>query len=84
MADELNDELVVTLRKPVTLGSETYTQLALREPTAAELLQWDRLEKTEADIKAVAIVSGVPEAAVRMIGARDLITASRFIGSFLD
>lgn len=78
------DELVITLRKPVKLGTETYERLVLREPTAGELMQWDQLEKTEADIKAVATVSGVPEPAVRMIGARDLIQASRFIGSFLD
>ena len=79
---EQPDELVIALRKPVTLG-ETYTELRLQEPTAAQMLQWDKLSGTESDIKAVSVVSGVPEAAVRMVGARDLIQAARFIGSFL-
>lgn len=78
------DELTITLRKPVMLGSETYTALELREPTAAQWQQWDKLDGVEADIKAVAIVSGVPETAVKMIGARDLTRASRFIAGFLS
>ena len=81
--DNLPDELIVTLRKPVTLG-DTYTELRLREPTAAEWMQWDKLTGIDADIKAVATVSGVPEAAVRMIGARDLVQAARYLARFLD
>lgn len=86
MADQADipDELVITLRKPVTLGSETYTELKLREPTAAEMLQWDKLAGTEADIKAIAIVGGIPEPAARMIGARDMLQGARYIARFLD
>lgn len=76
------DELVITLRKPVTLGSLTYTELRLREPTAAEMIETDKLTGTEADVRAVALASGVPEPAVKLIGARDLIQASRYIGRF--
>lgn len=76
------EELIITLRKPVTLG-ETYTELRLHEPTAAQMLAWDKLSGVEADIKAVSIVSGLPEPAVRMIGARDLIQAGRYIAGFL-
>jgi len=78
------DELIITLRKPVTLGTETYTQLVLREPTAAEWEQWDGLSGVVCDQKAVAVVSGVPLPAVRMIGARDLVQGARYIARFLD
>jgi len=81
---ELPEDLTVLLRKPVTLGSMTYSELKLREPTAAEWQQWDKLEGIDGDIKAVSVVSGVPEPAIRLIGARDLIQASRYIGAFLS
>lgn len=86
MADEqqLADELVITLRKPVEFAGESHTQLVLREPTGAEMLQWDRLSGVEADIKAVAIVSGLPEPVVKQIGARDLIQAGRYLAAFLS
>lgn len=85
MADEteIPEELTVTLRKPVELGSITYTELKLREPTADEWEQFDKLTGVSADIKALAIVSGVPEPAVRKIGARDLRKGSKFVASFL-
>ncbi len=80
---DVPDELVITLRKPVTLGSETYTQLQLREPTAAEWEQWDKLDGVALDIKAVSVVSGVPLPAVQKIGARDLVIGARYIARFL-
>jgi hypothetical protein len=82
-AAAIPEELIITLRKPVTLGSETYSQLILREPTASEWMQFDKLTGVEADILAVATVSGVPMPAIRMIGARDLIIASRYLANFL-
>lgn len=83
-AAEIPDELIIVLRKPVMLGTETYTQLVLREPTAAEWEQWDGLSGVVCDQKAVAVVSGVPLPAVRMIGARDLVAGARYIARFLD
>ena len=85
MADEtqIPDEMVVILRKPVTLG-ETYTELKLREPTAAEWAMFDKVTGIDADIKSVSIVSGVPERAIGMIAARDLIIASRYLARFLS
>lgn len=82
--EQVPDELVVTLRKPVTLGPLTFTELRLREPTAAEWQGWDKLSGVEADVKAVATVSGVPEPAVALIGTRDLIQASRYLANFLS
>lgn len=89
MTDEINGtadipELTIVLRKAVTLGSISYTELRLREPTAAEWAIFDKLDGVEADIKAVALVSGVPEAAVRMIGARDLIAGGKYLARFLS
>lgn len=81
--DDLPEELTVTLRKPVTLGSETYHELRLKEPTAAQVMEWDKLGGTEADIKAVSVVSGLPEPAVRMLGIRDLTLAAKYISRFL-
>ena len=84
VADEPPVELVITLRKPLDLGSITYTQLVLREPTAAEWQQWNKLEGVEGDIAAVSIVSGVPRPAIEKIGTRDLMAAARYIARFLD
>ncbi len=81
--EQVGYKLTVPLRQPVSLG-ETHTVLELREPTAAEWSQWSHLRGVDSDIKAVSVISGVPEAAVRMIGSRDLIKASRFIALFLD
>lgn len=80
---EIPEELIVALRKPVTLG-ETYTELKLREPTAAEWAMFDKLSGVDADIKSVSVVSGVPERAISLIGARDLLTASRYLARFLS
>lgn len=86
MADkpDLEPEKVIELRHPVEFAGQTYTSLTLREPTAAQWQEWDKLEGVEADIKAVATVSGLPLAAVRLVAARDLIAASRYIGAFLS
>lgn len=81
--EQPTEELTIVLRKPVVLGSETYSELKLREPTAAEWQQWDKLDGVEADVMAVSIVSGVPMPAVRMIGSRDLIKAARYLALFL-
>ncbi len=85
MADgnDLPDELRIKLRKPVSVGEHSVTELVLREPTAAQWQEWDRLEGVEMDIAAVATVSGVSITAVRMIGARDLIQGARYISRFL-
>lgn len=76
------DEMIITLRKPVALGGETYTALSLREPTGAEWLLWDNLTGVEANIKAISTVSAVPEPVVRQIGVRDLQQATAFLNHF--
>lgn len=81
---ELPEELLITLRKPVTIGELSITEIRLQEPTASQMLQWDRLSGTEADIVAVSIVSGIPKPAVEKIGARDLLKGARYIAAFLS
>lgn len=81
---DLPDELVIPLRKAVSLGEIVYDKLVLREPTGAEWEQWDKLGAgIEADHFAIALVSGVPLPAVKKIGARDLRQAARYISRFL-
>lgn len=81
--EEIPEELVIVLRKPVEFGGSTYDKLTLREPTAGQMLEWDKVSGREADVKAVAVVSGVPEPAVRLIGTRDLGKAANYISRFL-
>ena len=80
---EIPAELVVPLREPIDLGNLAYTELKLREPTAAQVAMWDKLSGTEADIMAVAVVSGVPKSVVEKLKIRDLTVASRYIARFL-
>lgn len=85
MADEaiIPDELRIAFRKAVKLGEESYTEMALREPTAAQWEAWDKLDGVEMDITAVATVSGLPVPVIRMLGVRDLNAAARYIARFL-
>ena len=78
------DELVIELRKPVELTGEVYTELRLREPTCGEVAA---AQKTAtgmvADIILVALVSGVPKAAVEKIGYRDVKRAVDYLAGFM-
>ena len=75
--------LTLRLRKPVALAGETFSVLQLREPTADELVVITQSEGTTADIIAVSRVSGVPQAAIRLIGSGDLVRAADFIADSL-
>ena len=79
---EIPDEMVVPLRESIELGNLSYTELKLREPTAAQVAMWDKLSGTEADIMAVAVVSGVPKQVVEKLKIRDLNKASGYIARF--
>ena len=82
--ESVDYQLTVPLRTPVPLGGVTYSELKLREPTAAEWKKWDKLAGIEADIMAVSVVAAVPEQVVGQIGARALMKSSRFIQLFLS
>jgi hypothetical protein len=81
--DQAADEMTIVLRKPIMVGTETYREIRLREPTADEMMQWDKLSGTEADIMAISLVSGTPRAVVSKMGARDLLQGARFVARFL-
>lgn len=87
----LDDELTITLRKPITLGSandsETYDHLDLREPLAGEMLDFNRKAGTDpgdALRRLIAKISGVPLAVIDRLKARDFNKASAYLMAFLD
>lgn len=80
--DDIPEQLVITLRKPVMLGDIAYTELRLREPTVGEMIELGADEGWKADAKAIALISGVPEPAVRSIGVRDGKQAAEYLGRF--
>lgn len=82
--ENLDEDLVITLPRPIDGAAGPVAQLVIREPTAAEILQWDKLSGAEADIKAISVVSGVPPSVVEKLPARAFYRAARRIGAFLD
>ena len=86
MADEteIPDELIVTFRKPIEFGGDSYTQMKLQEPTAAQVQQWDKLSGTDADIMALTTVSGLPKPVIERLKLRDLNAGSRYIARFFE
>lgn len=81
--DEIPEELTITLKKAVEFGGMTFRELVLREPTAGQCMEWDGLTPAHADIRAVAVVSGIPEGAVKMIAISDLKKATEYLLRFL-
>jgi hypothetical protein len=79
---EIPDELVITLRKPVELGDIKFHELRLREPTAGEMIELGADTGWQGDVKAISLISGVPEPALRKIGVRDARKASEYLGLF--
>lgn len=78
------ESTTVILTKPLTLGSLSYEQLVIREPTCSEWSQWDQLQGVEANIKALSIVCAVPEPVMRQLGVRDFQRAVEALYSFFD
>lgn len=85
--DDIPDEMILTLRKPVKFGEESYTELNLREPTMGEiekftksLSKWDPLTAMNFFIASVA---GIPKPVIDLIGGRDGKKAREYLSSFL-
>lgn len=88
---ELQDELTITLRKPITLGTgmdaETYTVLNLREPEVKEVLAFSRRSaKDPADAMRhlIAEISTVPLAVIDKVKARDFAKAANYLSAFME
>lgn len=81
----MDEELLLTLRKPVTLGTETWAELRLTEPTAGQLI---RAGKAASPIEQVAALlhlnAAVPMAVVDRLAQRDFMAAADFFGRFSD
>ncbi|MDH4745822.1 phage tail assembly protein [Sphingomonas sp. CBMAI 2297] len=80
----LDEDLVITFRKAIDGVAGPIASIVIREPTAGEMMQWDRLSGVEADVKAISVVAGIPPVDVEKLAARDFIRASRRIAAFLD
>lgn len=88
---ELQDELVITLRKPITLGTgadaETYTEVVLREPEVKEVLTFSRRsakDSGDALRHLIAEISTVPLAVVDKMKSRDFTKAAVYLSAFID
>jgi hypothetical protein len=75
--------LTIPLRKPVTHEAGTIFKLALREPTAGELKEADRLSGIAEIVSLIAIITGEPAEAVGQIGMREYRQAEAYLLGFL-
>jgi hypothetical protein len=81
--DGLVDTLTLPLREALSLGSEVYSEITLREPTAGQLEEIAAVPAHKAGIKAVSLCGGVPETIVRQMKSRDFKKAENFVLSFM-
>ncbi|MDE3022261.1 MAG: phage tail assembly protein [Pseudomonadota bacterium] len=83
----MDDEKIIELRKPVTIGKDesaiTYTSLTLREPTAGELSKATKAgNDIDTAIALISIISKTPKSAIENLCQRDLQECSDFLASF--
>lgn len=77
------DEITITLRKPVKLGEQEYTTLDLREPTAGELEKASSATTNMGVvINLIHLVAKVPRKVVEGLSQRDLKEAGAFLEGF--
>jgi len=81
---ERADTKTIALKKPIEGPAGPINDFTVREPTAGEMTQWDKLTGAEADVLAVSVVAGLPKSVVEKLPARPFMEAARFIASFLD
>lgn len=84
---EVPAELTITLRNPVKLGEETYTELNLREPNMAEIENFQKSLKKWDELVAmnlfIANIAKVPKPVIDLIGGRDGKVAREYLVNFL-
>jgi hypothetical protein len=80
--EAIPESLTITLRKPVTFATITYTEIKLREPLGFEWEQWDGLRGAAIVMMAISVIAAIPLPAVKQIGTRDLNEARRYIDNF--
>jgi hypothetical protein len=83
VAPPFQTELTLKLKKPVTVGPETTTELRLSEPTMKQLRE---AAKAGGDLESLATLivenAKVLPAVVDGMGQRDVEAAARFFGQF--
>lgn len=81
---KIPDELIIALRKPITLGEVVYDKLSLREPTAGELEKASTAATSNlgAIMNLISAVAKVPRRVVESLGQRDFKEVSDFLDSF--
>lgn len=83
LVDELDQDLVIKLAKPITWPGGMLEEIVIPEPTAAQIEQWSGLVGTTAEIKAVAVMAELPVSVVKMLPARPFRRAVKRIDAFL-
>ncbi|CAB3779404.1 hypothetical protein LMG28688_00831 [Paraburkholderia caffeinitolerans] len=82
----MEDEKIIVLKKPITIGDLEYPTLTLREPTAGELERATKGGKTGLTmmIDLIAMIAGVPRVVIEKLPSRQLTEANKFIEGFTD
>ncbi len=83
----MEDEKIIILKKPVTLGSgdaaTTITELKLREPTAGEIEKASSAATNIGTaINLISLVAKVPRSAVEKLSQTDFTEANDFLSGF--
>lgn len=77
----------IKLKRPVTHGQETYTELNLKEPTAAQVIKAQKDGAANGPLACaillIAEVCAIPKAAVERVGISDIMDAEGFLGRFM-
>jgi hypothetical protein len=81
---DLDEDLVITLKRPLEGPTGPVTHITITEPTAGQMMMWDKLVGVEADVVAISTVSGIPKSVIEKLPARLFNKAARRIGAFLD
>lgn len=80
---EMQEEKIISLRKPVEFAKVRYEQLQLREPTAGELSKATKAgDNVDTAISLISQITKVPRGAVELLCQRDFQEANDFLGSF--
>jgi hypothetical protein len=81
----MEEEKIIVLRKPITIGDVTFAELNLREPVAEEMskaVAYGGSNNVAVAISLISQVAGVPMAVANKLGQRDFAEANGFLSVF--
>lgn len=86
MGVTVETEKTIQLRAPIELGGTTYTEITLKEPTAAQIVAASDVGGSSAkmDIELISQVAALPRAVVGKLCARDFTDCRVFLAGFLS